>query len=316
MIISFVAEVTPTNPPEKITIGGPESTVVVPNGFGSNRALRLGNYSPFVFQITGVHDNQQSQYIISPYTMNLYPFDNIRGAITLTPVPLNQDVSTFPPNMHISAEFADDVHDFGGSYPANLGGTSLMTINQGQSVPGAPPPVPVVVGGGVNSEPIPVVITGGGGGGALTKVYQTSLFTPVNLLMGDPGITPMEIIPTESNYYGQLTVNAFVTFSNDNGTAPEDPYHFITECNLVAPPHYIQGYPVEWSDPSQSIGPTYAYTWTSELVHITTLGQAWTIGYALTTDGFSGLDDGHVNVQILEQTFSLNIYDPATIFIV
>src|SRR5882762_11189681 len=119
MIISGVIPVPAINPPPVITFGQAGSAFEIPNGPGSNRAIRIGNYSPFVFQIRGVHNDQGSSYIISPYTMNVYTYANIRGNITMTATNLSTDVGTFPPNMHISIEWTEAKEDFHGVYPAN-----------------------------------------------------------------------------------------------------------------------------------------------------------------------------------------------------
>jgi hypothetical protein len=107
--------------------------------------------------LEGVDDNFLSQPAIQPLTQDLYPYNNVRGALTVV-WPLGA-VGGIPQPPTLTATFTDDPQtDFQGkSYPSPLATTTVVSVSD-------------------LYNPVPIQTTGGGGGGGLLDfgVYSAS----------------------------------------------------------------------------------------------------------------------------------------------
>lgn len=139
--------------------GTPQPLTIQPPGnvFSTWKALVIANNSGFVGVLQGVDDNFLSQPAIQPLTQDLYPYNNVRGSLTVV-WPLGA-VGGVPQPPTLTATFTDDPRvDFAGkSYPSPLATTTIVSVSD-------------------LYNPVPIQTTSGGGGGGLLDfgVYSAS----------------------------------------------------------------------------------------------------------------------------------------------
>lgn len=153
--------------------GTPQPLTIQPPGnvFSTWKALVIANNSGFVGVLQGVDDNFLSQPAIQPLTQDLYPYNNVRGSLTVV-WPLGA-VGGVPQPPTLTATFTDDPKaDFAGkSYPSPLATTTVVSVSDLYN------PVPIQTTGG-----------GGGGGGMLAFLAATSAVPYTDPIVWDIGI--------------------------------------------------------------------------------------------------------------------------------
>lgn len=128
-IVTDQHSVPTTNPPGTITSFPPASV-------GSFNGVRVSNFSPFTFKVAGAFDDSGTQPVLSPYQVVVYPYNNVRGPLILTPNTLPGS-PTLPDNMLITFEFSTDAtNDLTGAYPAAIPGQGFTSFSGAVSITG------------------------------------------------------------------------------------------------------------------------------------------------------------------------------------